>query len=107
MNENKYIAPGPSKAEVDAFKDLTLLEFGTDWCGICMGAQALIKEALGILPKLDHIKIEDGPGRKLGRSFRVKLWPTLIFLKDGLEVARVVRPQSLKDILDIKDALTI
>ena len=27
-----------------------------------------------------------------GRSFKVKLWPTLIFLKDGQEVARLVRP---------------
>jgi len=25
-------------------------------------------------------------------SFRVKLWPTLIFLRDGLEVDRLVRP---------------
>ena len=39
-----------------------------------------------------HIKIEDGSGRPLGRSFRVKLWPTLVFLRDGVEVARVVRP---------------
>jgi thioredoxin 1 len=36
--------------------------------------------------------VEDGPGRALGRAFRVKLWPTLVFLQDGQEVARVVRP---------------
>jgi thioredoxin 1 len=39
-----------------------------------------------------HIKVEDGPGRPLGRSFRVKLWPTLVFLREGREVARLVRP---------------
>jgi thioredoxin 1 len=39
-----------------------------------------------------HLKIEDGPGRRLGRSFRVKLWPTLIVFKDGQELARLVRP---------------
>ena len=42
-----------------------------------------------------HLKVEDGPGRPLGRSFRVKLWPTLVFLKDGQEVARVTRPSTL------------
>jgi len=45
-----------------------------------------------------HLKIEDGPGRPLGRSFRVKLWPTLVFLRDGVEVARVVRPADAKQI---------
>ncbi|SET28005.1 thioredoxin 1 [Nitrosospira multiformis] len=41
-----------------------------------------------------HIRIEDGKGRRLGRSFGVKLWPTLIFLKDGKEMARLVRPEN-------------
>ncbi|MNW17665.1 hypothetical protein D3C71_2169300 [compost metagenome] len=36
--------------------------------------------------------MEDGPGKPLGRSYRIKLWPTLVVLKDGQEVARVVRP---------------
>ena len=39
-----------------------------------------------------HLKVADGPGRPLGRSYRVKLWPTLVFLRDGQEVARLVRP---------------
>ena len=32
----------------------------------------------------------------LGRSFRVKLWPTLVFLRDGEEVARLVRPVTMR-----------
>jgi len=39
-----------------------------------------------------HIKIADASGRRLGRSFGVKLWPTLVFLRDGKESARLVRP---------------
>ena len=50
-----------------------------------------------------HIKIEDGPGRKLGRSYRIKLWPTLVFLKDGIEIARLVRPD---DAGAVRQALT-
>ena len=56
-------------------------------------------------PDLDHRKIEDGPGRRLGRSFRVKLWPTLILLKDGQEVARVVRPSDAADLAVLFDGL--
>ena len=39
-----------------------------------------------------HIKVEDGPGRPLGRSFRVKIWPNLVFLRDGEVVQQLARP---------------
>lgn len=42
---------------------------------------------------MQHLKVEDGPGRALGRSFRVKLWPNLIFLKDGRVVQQSARPE--------------
>jgi thioredoxin 1 len=43
-------------------------------------------------PAIRHIKVEDGPGRPLGRSFRVKLWPNLVFLRDGQVVTQLARP---------------
>jgi thioredoxin 1 len=88
----------PSLSEVQAFHGLTLLEFGTEWCGHCRAAQALIAQALASAREWQHLKIEDGPGRPLGRNFRVKLWPTLVWLRDGQEVARLVRPTSALDI---------
>ena len=87
-----YCASAPSRAEVDAWKGPVVLEFGTDWCGHCRAAQPLIAAALSGRADLRHLKIEDGSGRALGRSFRVKQWPTLIFMSDGQEVARLVRP---------------
>jgi thioredoxin 1 len=88
-----YSTTAPSRAEVDALEGATVLEFGTDWCGYCRRAQADITNAFNAYPQeFRHLKVEDGPGRRLGRSFKVKLWPTLIFLRDGVEVARVVRP---------------
>ena len=82
----------PSLADVQAWQGLTLLEFGTDWCGHCRAAQPLIAQALSLQPLWQHCKVEDGPGRPLGRSYRVKLWPTLVVLRDGQEVGRLVRP---------------
>jgi thioredoxin 1 len=82
----------PTRAQIEALREPALLEFGTPWCGWCRAAQPLIAQALQAHPQVRHFKVEDGPGRPLGRSFRVKLWPTLVFLKDGQEVARLVRP---------------
>ena len=39
-----------------------------------------------------------GESAILGRSFRIKLWPTVVVLKDGQEVARVVRPVSADEV---------
>ena len=89
-----YTADAPTRAEVDAWPGAAVLEFGTNWCGYCRAAQPAIEAALASHPQLRHVKVEDGPGRKLGRSFGVKLWPTLVFLRDGHELARVVRPAS-------------
>ena len=93
-----YRPEAPERSEVDATPGLLLLEFGANWCGHCQAAQSAIREALADHPGLDHRKIEDGPGRRLGRSFRVKLWPTLILLRDGQEIARTVRPATVDDI---------
>jgi thioredoxin 1 len=82
----------PSRTEVDAWRGLTVLEFGTEWCGHCRAAQLLIAQALAAQPHWQHCKVEDGPGRALGRHYRVKLWPTLVLLRDGQEVGRLVRP---------------
>lgn len=81
-----------TREEVDARSGATVLQFGTNWCGYCQGAAAAIEQVLGGRSDLTRVLVEDGKGRPLGRSYRVKLWPTLIFLADGVEVARVVRP---------------
>ena len=97
-----YADAQPKRAEVDALEGPAVLEFGNAWCGYCRAAQPLIDSALGDHPRVRHLKFADASGRRLGRSFRVKLWPTLIFLKDGKELARLVRP---KDETALRDAL--
>jgi thioredoxin 1 len=75
-----------------------LLEFGAPWCGHCQAAHPAIQEVVTEHPELRHIKIYDGKGKPLGRAFKVKLWPTLILLRDGNEVARLVRPLSYDEV---------
>ena len=93
-----YSTEAPDRVDVDAMPGPVALEFGTDWCGHCQAAQAYLQPALAARPDIRHLRIEDGPGRALGRSFRVKLWPTLVLLRDGVELARVVRPGARADV---------
>jgi thioredoxin 1 len=97
-----YETAQPERSAIDAMPGAVALDFGTNWCGYCRAAEPLIDEALAAYPGIAHIKAEDGPGRPLGRSFRVKLWPTVVVLKDGQEVARVTRPA---DASEVKEAL--
>jgi thioredoxin 1 len=96
--EREYTPETITRAQVDALPGATVVEFGTNWCGYCQAAQPAIAAALGARDDVRHLKVEDGPGRPLGRSYRVKLWPTLVFLKDGIEVARIVRPASADEV---------
>ena len=89
-----YSDAQPARSEIDATQGPLLLEFGSNGCGICSHATPVIAEALNGHETLPHIRVEDGKGKALGRSFRVTLWPTLIFLHDGKEIARLVRPTS-------------
>jgi thioredoxin 1 len=102
---SEYLNPGPTREEIDATPGAVLLEFGTGWCGYCQRAAPVVAEALRDYPGVQHIRVEDGPGRRLGRSFRVKLWPTLIALKDGVEIARAVRPERAEEVRNILQQL--
>ena len=97
MNHN-YSEPEPARSDIDVLEGLTLVEFGTPWCGHCRAAQPALTEVMKEHDEIRHLKIEDGPGKPLGRSFRVKLWPTLILLRQGEELARVVRPTGSDEI---------
>ncbi|MGE0398015.1 MAG: thioredoxin family protein [Kofleriaceae bacterium] len=88
----------PTREDIDATPGLVALEFGTSWCGFCQSARPYIDRALAEHPNVRHISVEDGRGKRLGRTFGVKLWPTLVLLRDGHEVARVVRPRSDADL---------
>lgn len=93
-----YVAQEPTRSDIDALPGDTLLEFGAPWCGYCMAVQPLLANAMAGRADLRHIKVEDGKGQPLGRSFRIKLWPTLVVLRDGEELARVVRPSGTEEI---------
>lgn len=98
-----YLPETITREQADALPGVSVLQFGTDWCGYCQAAQRVIDPVLDATDGVRRVLVEDGKGRPLGRSYRVKLWPTLIFLNDGVEVARVVRPWRESD---VEEAMT-
>ena len=87
-----YLDDEPTREEIDRTSGLVALEFGANWCGHCQALSPTVEEALSQRPEVQHVRVADGRGKPLGRSFRVKLWPTLVLLKDGQVVAQLVRP---------------
>lgn len=104
MSELGYEEQQPTRDEIDALTGTTALIFGTNWCGYCRASHSVIEQTLAERPEVRVIRAEDGKGRPLGRSFGVKLWPTFIVLKDGVEVARAVRPRKAEELTEALDA---
>jgi thioredoxin 1 len=100
-----YATTEPARAQVDATPGNLLIEFGAPWCGYCISAQPMIEHALAAHPDVVHLKIEDGSGRPLGRSFRIKLWPSLVLVRNGEELGRVVRPRDEDELTQLFAAL--
>ncbi len=87
-----YVESSLSREQVEARPGAAVLEFGAPWCGICAAAKPALDTAFAGHPTLARTKVWDGPGQALGRAYEVKLWPTLVLLRDGREVDRLVRP---------------
>lgn len=93
-----YDSAASTRSAIDATPGALLLQFGVDWCGHCQAGEPAIVQAMRAHPQLAHLRIQDGAGRALGRSFKVKLWPTLVLMHQGQELARLVRPTQVEQV---------
>jgi thioredoxin 1 len=94
-----------TRDEVNAVKGMMALDFGANWCGHCKAGRGTIVNWMTQHASVDVVHVADGKGCPLGRTFKVKLWPTVILLKDGAEVSRVVRPVSDDDMQPLTKAI--
>lgn len=92
--KDQWVAVGTSGAEVSVDDDLAWKPLDREkYNSVAFTATGdAVEDAVARHPGGRHVAVEDGKGRPLGRSFRVMLWPTLVFLRDGRVVSRAVRP---------------
>jgi thioredoxin 1 len=104
------MAAEPTREEINHLAGPVVLEFGASWCPHCQAIQSELSQSLQQAPQIRHIKIEDGRGKPLGRSFRVKLWPTLVLMRDGQVIRQLVRPadeEIRKAVADLADSKSL
>lgn len=89
----EYADTEPMRAEIDEIAGPLLVEFGAPWCPHCHAVQPVLEDLLSQHPEVKHVKIYDGPGQPLGRSFKVKLWPNLVFMRDDKVMMQLARPK--------------
>ncbi len=91
-----------TREEVEALSGATVLEFGADWCPHCQAVQSPLREVLENLSEVRHLKVEDGKGRRLGRTFAVKIWPNFVLLRDGQMVVQLAHPETAALLVGLK-----
>ncbi len=92
MSEGQFKEVEFTKESLANIPGPVVIQFGTNWCGHCRRFAPVFEQLLEKYPDVNPIWVEDGPGRPLGRAFKVKLWPTLVFLRDGDIVKQMSRP---------------
>lgn len=86
--------------EQEVASGYTLVDFYADWCGPCrMMEPVLTQFASENTGKVAVGKLDIDSSQKVTQNFQVTSIPTLILLKDGKEVKRIV---GVKDLSTLK-----
>lgn len=92
MAENKnvlYLDDENFKSKVS--KGVTLIDFYADWCGPCRMIAPLIEElASEFAGKANIAKLDIERSQAVTSDFNVTSIPTVVLVKDGKEVKRIV-----------------
>ncbi|GAA5120420.1 thioredoxin family protein [Alloalcanivorax gelatiniphagus] len=100
MYSAEYATNHPTRDEIQGIAEPTVLEFGSPDCPYCQKTEPMVKAAFQDFPGISHVKLADHQDKMLGRAFNVDKWPTLIFIQEGREVSRLVRPENEDAIRD-------
>jgi len=92
--------------EVEGYQGKVLVDFSAGWCPPCKMLAPIIHEVAGEVAdraKVGTLDVDDS--RNTASRFNVLNVPTMIFFKDGKEVARIVGIAQKKKIVEQIDSL--
>lgn len=85
--------------EKETKSGLVLVDFFATWCGPCQRLSPVLEEVQGDFDgKAKFFKLDIDESRSLARKFSVMSVPTMIVLKDGHPVDRMIGYMSPEDI---------
>ena len=76
--------------EVMQAKTPVVVDFWASWCGPCMMLAPVMEELDGELPQIKFCKVNVDYERDLAMEFQIDSIPTLLCVKDGHVVRRLV-----------------
>ena len=76
--------------EVMQAKTPVVVDFWASWCGPCMMLSPVMEELDGELPQIEFCKVNVDDERDLAMEFQIDSIPTLLCVKDGHVVRRLV-----------------
>ena len=76
--------------EVMQAKTPVVVDFWASWCGPCMMLAPVMEELDGELPQIKFCKVNVDDERDLAMEFQIDSIPTLLCVKDGHGVRRLV-----------------
>ena len=77
-------------AEVMQATTPVVVDFWASWCGPCMMLAPVMEELDGELPQIKFCKVNVDDERDLAMEFQIDSIPTLLCVKDGHVVRRLV-----------------
>ena len=88
------------KQEILSADKVALVDFYADWCGPCKMVSPIVDEIAEEYEsiKVGKINVDESP--ELAVSFGVVSIPTLVIMKDGKELSRIVGYRPKDDILE-------
>ncbi|KAI3722368.1 hypothetical protein L2E82_33404 [Cichorium intybus] len=73
---------------------LMVVDFSASWCGPCKMLEPFIRSLASKYQEIDFIKIDVDELQDVAQQFGVQAMPTLVLLKQGKEVGRVIGAKS-------------
>ncbi|MBN2054257.1 thioredoxin [bacterium] len=102
------IKPGNFDSEVVKASGLVIIDFTASWCGPCKRIAPILHDlAAEYAGRIKVTKVDVDENRDLAVQFRVASIPTIVFMKDGVEIKRFIGLRSKFQIKsDIDQALS-